>query len=275
MSIPINKRYEIVFLSIHELGPKMSNNSISKIIGCSKKTVRYWLKRYKENKDLNELNRSGKNRYTSKIEDKKIIQIDKNGKMANMTLIQQKLKSEGLKIKKDTIRRRLKENGGKWSNIKSKKFLENNQKEERLKWAYNVRNIDWNKVIFTDETTFFLNKKHYKTRDFPPTKRTIKKIKQPIKVNVWGCFSEKGFGSIYCFTENLNAEKLCEIYSTALIESSQKKFPDSIIEYFRKIMTQNIGQNFQENGKKKIQSMYLNGHQSHQTNILLKIFDLS
>jgi len=71
MSIPINKRYEIVFLSIHELGPKMSNNSISKIIECSTKTVRYWLKRFKENKDLNELNRSGRNRCTSKSEDKK------------------------------------------------------------------------------------------------------------------------------------------------------------------------------------------------------------
>ena len=57
MSIPINKRYEIVFLSIHKLGPKMSNNSIAKTIGCTTKTVRYWLKRYKINKDLNELNR--------------------------------------------------------------------------------------------------------------------------------------------------------------------------------------------------------------------------
>jgi transposase len=88
MSIPINKRYEIVFLSIHKLGPKMSNNTIAKTIGCSTKTVRYWLKRYKKNKDLNELNRSGKNRCTSKSEDKKIIQIAEKGKMTNTTLIQ-------------------------------------------------------------------------------------------------------------------------------------------------------------------------------------------
>jgi len=227
MSIPINKRYEIVFLSIHKLGPKMSNNTIAKIIGCSTKTVRYWLKRYKKNKDLNELNRSGKNRCTSKSEDKKIIQIAEMGKMTNTTLIQKKLKREGMEIKKDTIRRRLKENGGRWCIIKSKKFLENKHREERLKWAYNVRKMDWNKVIFTDETTFFLNKKHYKSWDFPSTKRTIKKTKLPIKVNVWGCFSSKGFGSIYCFTENLTSEKLCEIYSNALIESSQKLFPET------------------------------------------------
>ena len=216
-----------MFLSIHKLGPKMSNNSIAKTIGCTTKTVRYWLKRYKINKDLNELNRSGKNRCTSKSEDKKIIQIAEKGKMTNTTLIQKKLKQEGMEIKKDTIMRRLKENGGRWRNIKSKKFLENKHREERIKWAYNVRKVDWNKVIFTDETTFFLNKKHYKSWDFPSTKRTIKKTKLPIKVNVWGYFSSKGCGSIYCFTENLTSEKLCEIYSNALIESSQKLFPET------------------------------------------------
>ena len=87
--------------------------------------------------------------------------------------------------------------------------------------------MDWNKVIFTDETMFFLNKKHYKSWDFPSTKRTIKKTKLSIKVNVWGCFSSKSFGSIYCFTENLTSEKLCEIYRNALIESSQKLFPET------------------------------------------------
>jgi len=111
--------------------------------------------------------------------------------MTNTTLIQQKLKSEGLKIKKDTIRRRLKENGCKWSNIKSKKFLENNQREERLKWAYNVRNIDWNKVIFTNETIFFLNKKQYKTWDFPSTKRTIKKPNIQLKLMYDAVFQKK------------------------------------------------------------------------------------
>ena len=68
----------------------MSNNTIAKTIGCGTKTVRYWLKRYKKNKDLNELNRSGKNRCTSKNEDKKIIQIAEKGKMTNTTLIQKK-----------------------------------------------------------------------------------------------------------------------------------------------------------------------------------------
>ena len=37
-------------------------------------------------------------------------------------------------------------------------------------------------------------------------------VKQSAKVYVYGCFSEKGFGQIHCFTDNLNADKLCKIY---------------------------------------------------------------
>ena len=57
--------------------------------------MRYWLKIYNKNKDLNELNRSGRNRCTSKSEDKKIIQIAEKGKMTNRTLIQKKTETRG------------------------------------------------------------------------------------------------------------------------------------------------------------------------------------
>ena len=87
--------------------------------------------------------------------------------------------------------------------------------------------MDWNTVIYKDENTVFFTKKYYKKWGFPSSKRTIIKSKLPIKVNVQGCFSSKGFGSIYCFTENLNSEKLCEKYSNTIIESSQKLFPET------------------------------------------------
>ena len=69
MPIPVYKNYEIVFLSLHKLGPRLSDNHISKTIGCNTKMVRYWLDRYCRNKDLNELNRSGRNRFNSQNED--------------------------------------------------------------------------------------------------------------------------------------------------------------------------------------------------------------
>jgi len=40
-------------------------------------------------------------------------------------------------------------------------------------------------------------------------------------MNVWGCFSEQGFG-LYLFTNNLNVEKMLKIYSKALLPSVQR-----------------------------------------------------
>ena len=45
-------------------------------------------------------------------------------------------------------------------------------------------------------------------------------MKHSAKVHVYGCFSEEGFGNIYCFTNNLNADLLCTIYETSLLPSA-------------------------------------------------------
>ena len=49
-------------------------------------------------------------------------------------------------------------------------------------------------------------------------------MKHSVKVHVYGCFSENGFGNIHCFTNNLNAEFLCSIYKTNLLSSTRKLF---------------------------------------------------
>ncbi|HWY33658.1 MAG TPA: transposase [Nitrosopumilaceae archaeon] len=45
-------------------------------------------------------------------------------------------------------------------------------------------------------------------------------VKHSLKVHVYGCFSEKGFGNICCFTNNLNADLLYTIYKTTLLPSA-------------------------------------------------------
>ena len=44
-------------------------------------------------------------------------------------------------------------------------------------------------------------------------------VKHSVKVHVYGCLSKKGFGNIYCFTNNLNAEILYGIYKATLLLS--------------------------------------------------------
>jgi len=52
MSLTIQKRWEIVFLKKHRLGPKLDNTKIAKEIGCSRDTVRTWVERYEETGDV-------------------------------------------------------------------------------------------------------------------------------------------------------------------------------------------------------------------------------
>ena len=48
--------------------------------------------------------------------------------------------------------------------------------------------------------------------------------KHPVKVHVWGCFSQHGFGCLELFTENLNAQKMLQIYERGLLRSATKMF---------------------------------------------------
>jgi len=49
-------------------------------------------------------------------------------------------------------------------------------------------------------------------------------VKHPVKLHVWGCFCKRGFGCLYLFTDNLNAEKMCTIYQKCLLKSAEKFF---------------------------------------------------
>ena len=79
--------------------------------------------RYCRNKVLNKLPKCGRNRCTSQNEVKQIIQFSERQKAISTTLIQQKMKTRRVRILKDTIRKRLRENGGRWTNPNLNKFL--------------------------------------------------------------------------------------------------------------------------------------------------------
>ena len=173
MSIPINKPYEMVFLSQHELGPKLRIGSISKIIQCSKSTVKYWLNKYEVNKDLTNLKKCDRYRCTTQKKDNNILQIGKREKSVNSTWIQNKIKKKGVNVSISTITRRLKEHGAKWNYPIVKSLLEKKHRENRLNWANKVMETNWNKVIFTDESSFHINTEPYKTWNFPHEKKCI------------------------------------------------------------------------------------------------------
>jgi transposase len=77
MEISIKKRWEIIFLHLPRLGPKLSIYAIAKELQCSRDTVKTWILRYQETGDVQDEKGRGRKRKTSEKEDLNIITIVK------------------------------------------------------------------------------------------------------------------------------------------------------------------------------------------------------
>jgi transposase len=224
MALPLHQRYEIVFLSQHSLGPKLSHAAVAKAVHCGVTTVKYWLKRWKQSKDLTDSNRTGRPRATTQKQDKKIVSVTERQTFATSRDITNRMARSGVMVSDRTVRRRLNEAGAKYNRPLSKPLLTEGHREKRLKWAQDHRATNWNQVIFSDETTIRLNSVKGLVWNLPGKKKVVRTVKHSIKVNVWDCFSSQGFGRIVCFKENLNAELMCHIYKCGLLPTAQKQF---------------------------------------------------
>lgn len=224
MALPVHKRYEIVFLSCHPLGPKLGLRATASAVSCDKKTVKYWLDRWTESKDLTDLPRSGRPRATTSKQDEEILSLADQKMFATSGDIQDRLKAKRARISQDTIRRRLHEAGAKYGPPISKPLLTEKHRSDRLKWAEDHQDNDWDRVIFSDESTIYLNQVKGRVWNLPEKKKVARTVKHPTKCNLWGCFSSKGFGRVICFKEDLDAELLCKIYKRGLLPTAIGQF---------------------------------------------------
>jgi hypothetical protein len=141
------------------------------------------------------------------------------------------MEERGVEISVATVKRRLREAGGKHTNEILKPLLTDNHREKRLRWAKDHQNFDWNQVIFTDESTFQLYSSKKKVWQFPRSKKVYRTVKHARKVHVWGCFSASGFGKLVCFERNLDANFMCSIYQQGLLASASQLFGDDNMDW--------------------------------------------
>jgi transposase len=224
MAVPVHTRYEIVFLSNHPLGPKLSHAAVAKAVHCAKSTVKYWLRRWTQTKDLKDSTRLGRPRATTSKQDQRIVSLAEEETFITARDIANKLNRQQVVVSERTVQRRLNEAGAKYNRPMSKPLLTERHRENRLQWAQEHENTNWDQVIFSDETTIRMNSVKGMVWNLPGKKKVVRTIKHPIKVNVWGCFSSKGFGRIVCFKQNLNADYMCKIYQHGLLPTARKQF---------------------------------------------------
>lgn len=96
--------------------------------------------------------------------------------------------------------------------------------ENRLRWATENLSTDWSKVIYTDESSFWLWNGYSHTWSRRENRTVIRSVKHPQKVHVYGAFCEAGFGKLTVFTGILNAEMMCKLHRSTLLPTARKFF---------------------------------------------------
>src|SRR5579871_3390565 len=224
MEFSIEKYWKIIFLHLHRLGPKLSTRAITRKLQYSRNTVIIWIHRYQKTGDVQDEEGRGRKRKTSEREDLDIVTIVKKNKTKTLADISTSIDKQGTTLSKATIRRRLNEQGLYKLQLLKKSLLLDSHRDNKLEWAKKNKKTDWSKIIFTDETTISQFSKPKKVWRYKGEKVKVLTVKHSAKVHVYRYFSEKSFGNIYYFTENLNSELLCTIYKKTLLPSARKFF---------------------------------------------------
>ena len=124
----------------------------------------------------------------------------------------------------NTIRRRLAEAKVQYRPTRQKPLLSEAHMEKRLAWATENVDRDWSNVLFSDEASFWAWVPIKRAWSAAGKRFLQRTVKHSIKIHVWGCFSQRGFGCLELLTENLNAQKMLQIYEHGLLRSSEKMF---------------------------------------------------
>ena len=117
---------------------------------------------------------------------------------------------------------------------KKKPWISNQNRINRVAWCkdhVNWTEEDWRKVLFSDESPFQLRdngkKRVWKLceEEFHCSHYTGT-VKHDVKINVWGCFSYDGVGTLYLVDGNMDARQYCKILKSAMLPSADVHFPD-------------------------------------------------
>lgn len=121
-----------------------------------------------------------------------------------------KLSLKGVGVSYSTVLRHLANLGYDKKRPIATPMLTRSHKEKRIEWAQNHINDDWNRTVFSDETSFWLfsNTVEYWYRGQRPVRRIPK---DRTRINAWGGFCSRGKTSLHCFRENMTGQFYVEI----------------------------------------------------------------
>lgn len=206
------------------------NKEIAHLIPCSGKTVTKWEQSGREERVFEDKERSGRPRCMDDETDEKIEEyVEENVNTTPRDVVN----ALGLPISYRTARRRLDEVGLYGRVQKEEHAFTELDITRRLALAGGYEQWtpeDWSRVMFSDETHFYLGHhgREYVQRPVGAAldpKYTLKTEHKEGKVSLWGCICAGGLGHAEIYTESLDAHKYQSILSLNLISSARQFWP--------------------------------------------------
>src|SRR5579871_1745849 len=132
MEFSIEKCWEIIFLYLYRLKPKLSTRAIARELQYSRNIVITWIHRYQKIEDVQDKEGRDRKRKTSERENLDIVTIAKKNRTKTLADISTSIDKQGTTLSKTTIRRRLNKQGLYKLQLLKKSLLLDSHRDNRL-----------------------------------------------------------------------------------------------------------------------------------------------
>jgi hypothetical protein len=232
--LEVEQRWEIVFEAKRTKGGKPNYTAIGRKVGCTNKSVKKVLKKYKETRTVEDLPRSGRKRKFSDKEAKVIVKKAKKGKFAP-EIAHEIARESKKKAHVSTVKRVIRNAGIRYLRIKKKEKLTDAQKAKRVDYSKEMKGYKWNTVLFSDEKTFYLGASPKYAWQDPHNRLEEQKVPYPKKLNVWAAAGTHLKTQLYYFNQNMDSELYTKVLKKCLKEEnliSSPKCPSRLRKNF-------------------------------------------
>ena len=204
-------------------------------VGCSHSAVVKIIQKEKATGSVVDKPRSGRPRASTSRQDRALRRISlSNRKLTSPQLLRQWSDDCGVMAASSTVRRRCLQFGLRGCKACNKPLMTDQQRRNRIAWAkkYSTWTPEmWEKVLFSDESTFCLfgNQAHtyvrrFRGEEFKPECLNLT-VKHPLKIMVWGCMAASGVGRLHIVDGMVNGAKYITILQKCMLPSAQQLFP--------------------------------------------------
>ena len=222
MSIIYRKRWELIFLIKHTRGPRMYIDSAAKYLKMSSSWAIGIINQYEAYGNVDFSDSKGGKTATTEKQNQEMVKIATSQKPMSTQQIANSMANKGVIVSRVTVSRRLKDHGLRFKPLVKKPLLNKTHIENRLIWATENVDWDWARVIFSDESRFELSFGATRAWQFSGNPKVVRMSKHPPSINVWGCFSARGFGKLIIVRGILESNQIVEIYIKGLLPSASK-----------------------------------------------------